>query len=233
MITAEKKRARIERAKRHAEADMLIAGCYVSGGKGCSVGCDAIDILGIEGAKGGGLHKIVADNDGTPEWLEHLRDVVFEGLPDDRRAWWHVALAEAIPVGVDLVRAHHKIHVAILDVALRGIAGNTEPYAAECRAAIDTVRHLHGVAATEGSWDRVAAEAEMDAAEAAWGAAEAAWGAAESWAWGAVSAAWGAVSAARSAAWGAESAVRSAESAAWSEIADAVINILSSEESAS
>lgn len=109
-----KKQERIERHKRHVEADRLIAGCYQDDShpiKGCSVGCDAID---ISGNTGGNCHKVVAEHDGVPEWLERLRDVVFEGLPDSARAGWHLSLTEVIPVGVEIGIVQHQLAEWIL-----------------------------------------------------------------------------------------------------------------------
>ncbi len=103
-----KKQARIDRAKKHIEQDRLVAGCYQDGGsnRGCSVGCDAID---ISGKAQDDCHAVVAEHDGTPAWFEHLRDAIFEGLPATSRANWHLALAEAIPVGVDIENVWHKL----------------------------------------------------------------------------------------------------------------------------
>lgn len=179
MLTEEKKAARIERAMKHAELDRLMAGTYVQGSRGCSVGCDAIDILGADKAASDGTdyHAVVAEHDGTSEWLEHLRDAVFEGLPADKRSWWHVELAKALPAGRDFNPFYHKIQVAILDISLRSIAGNNEPYAVECRAAIETVQHMHRTAAATGEWDESAESAAESAARSAWSAA---WSAARS-----------------------------------------------------
>jgi len=103
-----KKQARIERHRQHAEQDRLIAGRYQDGksNRGCSVGCDAIDITGKADSN---CHGIVAFHDGLPEWLEHLRDIIFEGLPSKERKAWHVDLTEAIPVGVDIEKVLHQL----------------------------------------------------------------------------------------------------------------------------
>jgi len=87
-MNREQKLARIARAEKHARLDLLVAGSYIDNRsssqlKGCSVGCDAIDIqirndVEIWELVDENCHKIVAEHDGTPEWLEHLRDAVFE-----------------------------------------------------------------------------------------------------------------------------------------------------------
>lgn len=58
MMTEAQKEARIARAKRHVAADMLIAGSYIEHGKGCSVGCDALEIEGHD--PNGNYHAIAA-----------------------------------------------------------------------------------------------------------------------------------------------------------------------------
>lgn len=136
MLTSEKKQARIERAERHAMLDLLRAGNYVEDGyyrdpesneryKGCSVGCDMLDIIGYDGyldTTFDRYHKIVADHDGTPVWLEELRDEVFEGLPENKRSWWHVELAKSLPVNEEfgpyyqrLCNALHALRAFYMD----------------------------------------------------------------------------------------------------------------------
>ncbi len=112
-MTPEQKTARVARAEDHREKDRLIAGEYIAedGVHGCSVGCDAIDI-GASWAYDN-LHATVAEHDGTPVWLEFLRDEIFEGLPPDRRADWHVSLAKALPVDVDFQPYYHRISIRI------------------------------------------------------------------------------------------------------------------------
>lgn len=105
------KQARIARAEGHIEQDRLIHGYYTlfvaeEHHKGCSVGCDAIDIGSEQhgnmfkylNATDNNYHKTVADHDGTPVWLEWLRDVIYEDLPEEHSEGWHVDLAKALPV---------------------------------------------------------------------------------------------------------------------------------------
>lgn len=104
MITAEKKAEKVAFALHHREADMLVSGTYIEKDngsfQGCSVGCDAISIALARKQNPmelrGSTHAYVADYFGTPEWLEYLRDSVFEGLPSADRIQWHVDLAEAL-----------------------------------------------------------------------------------------------------------------------------------------
>jgi len=214
-----KKQERIDRHKRHIEADRLMAGCYQDEWnplKGCSVGCDAID---ISGDADGNCHKVVAEHDGVPEWLEHLRDAIFEGLPDSERAGWHLSLAEAIPVGADIEIVRHQLADWMLsDDGPMPEAVNH----ATVKYAIAQVRKYHQDCIGDVfESDSAAESAESAARSAAWSAARsAAWSAAESAAWSAAESAWSAAESARSAARSARSAAwsaaESAESAAWS-----------------
>ena len=224
-----KKQERIERHKRHIEADRLMAGCYQDESnplKGCSVGCDAID---ISGDADGNCHKVVAEHDGVPEWLEHLRDAVFEGLPEDERAGWHLALAESIPVGADIEIVRHQLADWMLsDDGPMPEAVNH----ATVKDAISQVRKYHqdcigdvfeSEAASSAAWSAAISAAISAASSAAWSAASSA-------AWSAASSA--AESAASSAAWSAASsaaisaAISAAESAAFSKIAAKVVALL-------
>ena len=99
------KKKAVEAAIRHREMDMLISGDYgsdsINGFKGCSIGCDAFDITGNVPNN---PHQTTAKYFGFPEWLEHLRDKIFEGLEsleDADRSSWHVDIKQAIPIGMD------------------------------------------------------------------------------------------------------------------------------------
>ena len=145
MLTLEKKMARIERAKQHAAADRLRSGYYsddADHSRGCSVGCDAIDIAGWQ-SQFDNPHAIVAEHDGTPEWLEYLRDAVFENLPKEDRARWHVELAEALPVGVDMQPAYHAICAAMLQQTLEHRPTWADSCGVEVEAAIRQVIAYH------------------------------------------------------------------------------------------
>lgn len=103
------KAERIARAHQHVAADRLRPGCYINQDRqGCSVGCDAMD-LGYT-MFDSNPHDMVAMHWYTPVWLEHLRDAVFERMPDAAAmAMWHVNIAEAIPVGVDLQVTQYRM----------------------------------------------------------------------------------------------------------------------------
>lgn len=171
MLTAERKMERIARAKRHVAADMLTAGTYWNNGSGCSVGCDAHEISPDPKIC---LHAIVARHDGTPEWLEWLRDAIFEGLPDDKLAWWHVALAEAIPVDTDLQPYCHKIMAGVVRMGLRYADTWDEAYRQQVVDAIETIAKLHdrGSAPTFAEWSAAEGAAWIAADSAASSSAE-------------------------------------------------------------
>lgn len=190
MLTQEQYDNRLARAERHAKQDLLLAGTYgkMNGSfKGCSVGCDAFEIIGQEKAVqllkeesfGTGLHRVVADHDGTPEWLELLRDAIFEGLPKDKRAWWHVELARSLPVGIDLDPAKHMICITILKMSLENCDRWDNAYRDVCVAAIERIIACHS-APEKADWSaarsaaRSAASAASAARSAAWSAASAA-----------------------------------------------------------
>ena len=153
-MNALQKQQRIERAKRHAAQDRLISGHYVdvSGDewKGCSVGCDLVDIKLQQGVdpqdvSSGGCHAFVAEHDGTAEWIEGLRDDIFEGLPKCDRSWWHVALAKALPVDekrisrfgtADWKPYFHAVSIAILERVLLNKASWTDPYAEQAESIV-------------------------------------------------------------------------------------------------
>jgi hypothetical protein len=190
-FTKEQALAKLERAKRHYAADTLIKGTYgrTNGSfKGCSIGCELSELTGcgdIEDAYFN-RHSDLADLTGVPEWLLHLQDRLFEGLPDGENRDWHVQIAQALVDAhpIDFDGLLHRIHTAILRVAHRA--------AGESRFVVERVsdlheRALHGDVATA---ERATADAAEAAALAARTAAEATARTAAgptAWAW---SAAW-------------------------------------------
>lgn len=187
IMTPEQRDARIKRAKAHAAADRLRAGFYSAKKDhsiGCSVGCDAIDIAGWN-VEFDNPHAIVAKHDGTPEWLEKLRDTIFEGLPAARRAWWHVALAEALPDNVDLDPAYHTISIKMLERLLtRRKDWDANAYGDAVASAIEQCIEYHGDPSEE---KRFAAESAAwsaeSAAESAWSASAASAAESEEYEW--------------------------------------------------
>ena len=101
------KQHRLDQADFHIAHHQLLAGTYGEGEgdnfKGCSIGCHYQ-----------GKHVKAETVDGLPEWYARLADTIFEGLPEDKRAWWHKAWVEAVPVGFesfDLVKAKFLIYL--------------------------------------------------------------------------------------------------------------------------
>lgn len=160
----------VAQAEHHAAADMLLSGTYgeISGShfRGCSVGCFAHDIAP---KAGGNLHLTVAEARGLPEWLVRLQDSMFEGLPDEERATFHVELARRIPVGVDLEPVKHWIAISRIDRMLatqRTALEASHPHGVheaiqQVVAALEVGRRLHEAAAGGDSCD-------LSAESAAW-----------------------------------------------------------------
>ena len=159
-MNREQKLARIARAEEHARLDRLVTGCYIDRNstqlRGCSVGCDAIDIQIMDDVEIWDLgdencHKIVAEHDGTPEWLEHIRDAVFEGLAADDRKWWHVELAKCLPETDDWVPYYHRCCVVFLKESLSHQYRWHEPCGQVVVDAIEAVIALHRSESTDAA----------------------------------------------------------------------------------
>ena len=225
MITEEKKAEKVALAKAHAKADRLVSGFFTheSDNRGCSVGCDAYDIRALKGDdwdldKGpdDNYHAYVADYFGTPEWLEGLRDTIFEGLPQNDLSAWHIDIAEALPVGVDFEPIRHRIQRDILlEVAVTAIGEGGEAWRVACKAAVQAVAALRDTAVTEEVPSEARAAAEAAARAAVEAAARAAARAGAVAAGDARAAAWSA-RAARAAARAAAVAAGDVGAAAWS-----------------
>jgi len=82
----------VERLQEHHRLDQIIAGTGWDGTKGCNVGC----ILHRY------EHTAYPTALGLPEWYAHLCDVVFEGLPRDKRPAFALASLTAIAEGADI-----------------------------------------------------------------------------------------------------------------------------------
>src|SRR3990167_6216827 len=154
----------------HAEGDRLSSGSYgnTSTGIGCSVGCHAMD-YGLRNDDHAGLAKHI----GWPEWLVRLQDTIFEGLPATDRGAWHVALAEAVPVGVDLTKAYHRICARMLREVSWPKDRPDDQWG--CAVAVRRVAELHEASTAAWSAESAARSAEW-AAESAGAAAGAAGG---------------------------------------------------------
>ena len=222
------KKLHVEQAKKHYKQDMLIAGTYGETDtdvfRGCSVGCFAYE---ISGQTDDNPHKIVADDRGLPEWLIHLQDRIFEGLPLEDRKKWHVQLAEAIPVGIDLEPVRHKLAIMRMDklIALQQRNIGASNIVQQTIDVLNIVRQCHEAELSKDSCDWAAAVVAADwSAWSAWSAsawsASAASAAASAWAWAAESAAESA----------AEAALASAAEAEWyRQERDDLLSILGSE----
>jgi hypothetical protein len=137
----------------HRAADQVVQGTVFENGRGCFVGCTlhAYD------------HSRFPIELGWPEWLAHLADAIFEGLPRTEAPQFGTDLLAAVPVGADLDRAKVPFLLALQERSLNRLAD--APYGDPYRAAVQ------GVVA----WLRAGAPAEKAQAveRAAW-AAEAA-----------------------------------------------------------
>lgn len=105
----------VAEAEQHRAQDRLIRGTYVQLNgtwRGCAVGCTVagrltqdqlIDLTGED--SGTDWHQLWAETTGCPEWLAHVEDNIFEGLPIEAAREWPVRFLTAIPVGADLTAA--------------------------------------------------------------------------------------------------------------------------------
>ena len=155
--------------------------------KACAIGCLLEEYN----------HTLGPDQLGLPEWLLRLCDFLFEKLPAKDANKFAIDWVKAIPEGANVEPVKHQLAIWRIDLSLKRLAGNKEPYAIECRNALNLVRAWHISGGVESA---------ESASAAAWSAARSAWSAAESAAWSAAE--W---SAARSSA---RSAAESAESSA-------------------
>jgi hypothetical protein len=87
--------------------------------------------------------NLVVARDDTTLWVEELHEAIFNGLPQGRKAWWHVSFAEALPVDADFVPEYHKVAAAILGFALRSRNRWHSFWGDECAAVIVRARDLH------------------------------------------------------------------------------------------
>ena len=171
----------VGRLQAHRKAENLIQGQGWDSGKGCAVGCTLEQYD----------HSRYPIELGLPEWLARLEDRIFEGLPKVKAEQFAEDFLAAIPVGADVSKVRGLLAIMRHTRDLDRLAGNTEPYVAEVRNAIQMVIDW----IKDGEKDESAA---WSAESAARSAESAAWSAAS-----AESAAWSAAWSARSAAWSA------------------------------
>ena len=150
----------LARVRMHRELDHLTQGVgWESDGetKGCAVGCtlDAYD------------HTRYPIEIGLPEWLAHIEDAIFEGLPYATAMAWPERFLTAIPVGADVEPVRHQLAIRRLD---RLPATHLTE---DVVAAINLVRGCH-IAALHDlpcDWDAARSAAESAARSAARSAA--------------------------------------------------------------
>jgi len=198
----------IDRIRFHRQADHLVRGTGWEGGKGCAIGCT------LESYE----HSRYPIELGLPEWLAHLEDSIFEGLPNDQAMTWPERLLEAIPVGADVEPVRDQLAVRRMNRLLTLMHDLQKDDVVD--RVIDAIKQVRDALSGDSQEELSAA---WSAARSAARSARSAARSAESAAWSAESAAW---SAARSAARSARSAARSA---AWSAAeSDELIELLSS-----
>ena len=167
----------------HREKDEYIAGAYakVNGSfKGCSVGCSLFDVKGIKGVDVGEEYNdlaLLAKELGIPEFICHLQDSIFEGLPESERLRWTERLFNSIPLGADLTPVLPRFLLKTLDRlpetnradvvdAIRGVKDVLINWSETGEADIEAARSAAGSAARSAA--RSARSAEGPARSAAW-----------------------------------------------------------------
>lgn len=167
----------------HRAADEVVQGTGFEEGRGCFVGCtlDNYD------------HAQFPVELGWPQWLAHLADSIFEGIPKSEAPQFGTDLLAAVPIGVDLEKVRFILAVRRHEEQILRLAGNPEPYAEQCRLALQSVVDYcrtqagpgyENARSAESAWSAARSAAEL-AELAAWSARSAARSAAESAAWSA------------------------------------------------
>lgn len=216
----------LKRIKAHEKADEIEKGYYWENGKGCAVGCT------IHSSD----HNKYEKELGIPDCLAHLKDRLFEGLPNKKAKRFPRQFLEAIQPGVDLEPVKGKFFHWLLVDPVDGVITFTEKGSEQAKA-IQNVADLweavnNNKPVSDKQW-RHARAAAGAADRAAWDAGAAAW-AARAAAGAAARAAWDAWDAAGDAAWAARAAARAAWDAAWDahyeRMADKLLELLKAEE---
>ena len=250
----------VEAAIAHREADDYISGTYVEKNgrfRGCSVGCSLYDVQKIRGTPviSYGNHERLAKTLGVPEWLCHLQDSIFEGLPADQRSRWTERLYAAIPVGADLEPVRHRLAIRRLtrlaDTQKKALGSSTDDAVLaqtirEALASLAQVIECHRAELGEidcaPDWSAAQSAARRETRSTRYSAAPwvAAYSAVESAVESAAELAESVAESARSAAESARStrysaarsaAYSAAQSAAWLQEADNLIELLAGEQS--
>jgi len=154
----------VSRLEEHRKLEHLIQGTgwetYNGSPKGCAVGCT------LESYN----HDRYETEIGLPEWLARLEDQLFEKLPKKEAEQFAVDLLNVIPVGVDVEPVRHRLAIARQELNLDRLKDNKEPYAVECRNAIQLVIAYH-IQALGGSAAESAARSAAESAHYQWEAA--------------------------------------------------------------
>jgi hypothetical protein len=94
-----------QRFAAHRAADQVVQGIGFDKGRGCFVGCTLDNYE----------HHLFPVELGWPEWLAHLADAIFEGLPAEDAPQFGTDLLEAVPVGTDLEPVKWAFGLALLE----------------------------------------------------------------------------------------------------------------------
>jgi len=137
------------------------------------VGCSLYDVKKIKGVdiEVYSDHSRLAEELGVPEFIVHLQEAVFEGLPDNERFGWTERLFQSIPLGADLSPVLPRFLLKTLDRL-------PETDRADVVAAIKGVKEVLDNWVSTGEVDVEAARSAARLAESAESAASAAYSAA-------------------------------------------------------
>jgi hypothetical protein len=146
----------IDRANAHREADDYIqAYGYWCDGKGCTIGCLA--------HSDDNAHAVLEKDAGLPEVLNHLADVIFEGLPDPDYKTWAERYASAPRASADLSKVHHRFLDWLLSDELpRHFDATTNPDVAKVSKAAAELhrRSANSENVSQDEWAKTWADAE-------------------------------------------------------------------------
>ena len=131
----------VARLQAHRAAERLVQGTGWNGAKGCAVGCTLENYS----------HARYVEELGLPEWLARLEDALFEGLPKGEAEAFAVDFLNTIPVGAAVSGVRHQLAILRQQGNLARLKDNPEPYAAECRAAIQGVIDWHQMGEPESA----------------------------------------------------------------------------------
>ena len=155
------KDAHIRQLQMHFDADDIIQGIYWENGKGCDTGCS------FHSSDHGNWPRLL----GITRIIGHLRDRIFEGLPNAQAKLFPLACSNATPVGVNLDNVWRRFFIWLLVDDAEGVikyAKNEDGRKAIQNIANAFTQSLEGDVSYE-EWMKLksAAEAAADAAYAA------------------------------------------------------------------